>query len=54
MFVGHSNCVSPLEAANPAVGHGWFSLVTGKAATSSEGTLGFATGAERSNFNACN
>jgi len=42
-----------LETSNPVVGQGWFYLVTGENAQSSEGSLGFGAGAERSNFNAC-
>ncbi len=47
-----------LETSNPPSGQGFFYLVTAKdfsgpGGAASEGTLGFATGAERSNFSAC-
>ncbi len=42
-----------IDSGTPSSGAGWFYLVTGEDGSSSEGTLGFATGAERSNFAAC-
>ena len=41
------------ETANPPAPQGWLYVVTGENAAGSEGTLGFLTGAERSNFAPC-
>ena len=41
------------EPAQPAVGQTWVYLVTAEDSAGNEGTLGLASGAERSNFNAC-
>lgn len=41
------------DSANPPLGQAWLFLVTAVNAASSEGTLGFLTGAERSNFTPC-
>ncbi|ANM30853.1 hypothetical protein ABI59_16630 [Acidobacteria bacterium Mor1] len=41
------------EPAQPAAGQTWVYLVTAEDAVGNEGTLGFASGAERSNFNPC-
>ena len=41
------------DAEVPASGTGFFYLITAEAGNGEEGTLGYATTAERSNFNAC-
>ena len=41
------------ETANPPAPQGWLYVVTAENAAGSEGTLGFLTGAERSNFAPC-
>jgi hypothetical protein len=41
------------DSANPPLGQAWLFLVTAENAAGSEGTLGFLTGAERSNFTPC-
>jgi Thrombospondin type 3 repeat len=42
-----------LETPNPATGQGWLYQVTAEDVTGSEGTLGYFTGGERSNFTPC-
>jgi hypothetical protein len=42
-----------LESANPPAQSGWLYQVTAKDATGSEGTMGYFTGGERSNFTPC-
>jgi len=41
------------ESAVPSAGQGYFYVFTAENGSASEGTMGFATGAERSNFNPC-
>jgi hypothetical protein len=41
------------DSANPPLGQAWLFFVTAENAVGSEGTLGFLTGAERSNFAPC-
>jgi hypothetical protein len=45
--------LTAVDSSVPASGSARFYLVTGEKADASEGTLGFAAGAERSNFSAC-
>ena len=42
-----------MSSDDPPLGEAWTYLFTGEENSGLEGTLGFAAGAERSNFNPC-